>query len=73
RILLDWLSAFYFLLQGKGKQARAILKAHKEVYKTSKQFLAKRGACNSSINFTKNYSIVWRYFIKKKRKYSELE
>ncbi|MCF6353402.1 MAG: glycosyltransferase family 2 protein, partial [Cyclobacteriaceae bacterium] len=41
RILLDWLSAFYFLLQGKGKQARAILKAHKEVYKTSKQFLAK--------------------------------
>ncbi len=73
RILLDWLSAFYFLLQGKGKQAMAILKAHKEVYKTRKQFLAKRRDFQPSSKFTEDYSIVWQYFIKKKRKYSALE
>ncbi|MCF6361708.1 MAG: glycosyltransferase family 2 protein, partial [Cyclobacteriaceae bacterium] len=73
RILLDWLSAFYFLLQGKGKQARAILKAHKEVYKTSKQFLAKRNDILPPYDFTEGYSIVWQYFIKGNKKYNQLK
>lgn len=72
RVLLDWLSAFYFLSQGKWKQSKAILKAHKEVFKTKKKFLAKR---NSTINtnlVTEEYSVVWKYFIEGKKKFLEL-
>ncbi len=72
RILLDWLSAFYFLLQGKGKQIRAILKAHKEVYKTRKQFLAKRLEPLNHNLVTENFSVVWNYFLKGKKTFDEL-
>lgn len=72
RILLDWLSVFYYLLQGKWKLSIAILKAHLEVLKMRDHFRKKRTPKNIKNAFTKNYSIVWNYYIKGKKKYTEL-
>ncbi len=72
RVLLDWISIFYFLAQGKWQQSKAILKAHIEAFKNRKQFLAKRYSKINTAEFTTNYSIVWKYFIKSKKKYSQL-
>lgn len=72
RVLLDWLSVLYFLLQGKWKQSIAILKAHIKVFKNKKDFIAKRKAEINTINYTENFSIVWKYFIKGKKKYNQL-
>ncbi len=71
RVLLDWLSAFYFLLQGKGKQFMAVFKAHLKVLKTRKNFNAKRLINAASV--TENYSVVWNYFIKGKKTFAELK
>ena len=72
RILLDWLSAFYYLVQGKWKLSIAIFKAHIEVLKNGTRFGKKRDSKNKKNTFTKNYSIVWNYYLKGKKKYSEL-
>lgn len=72
RVLLDWLSIFFFLVQGKWKQPNAILKAHIKVFKNKKDFIAKRKAETNTINSTEDYSIVWKYFIKGKKKYNQL-
>ena len=72
RILLDWLSVCYFLAQGKWKQSKAILKAHSDVIKNRKFFLAKRKPKADVISYAKNYSIVWKYFIKKRKTYNDL-
>ena len=72
RVLLDWLSVLYFLIQGKWKQSKSILKAHQEVFRTKRKFLAKRKTTNNPNLVTENYSIVWKYFIERKRKFSEL-
>jgi len=72
RVLLDWLSVFYFLAQGKWQQSKVILKAHLDVLKNRKYFLAKRKPETSKTSFTKSYSIVWKYFIKRVKMYSDL-
>ena len=61
-----------FLLQGKWKQSKAVLRAHSHVLKNRKQFLAKRSHTIKQDRITENYSVVWQYYIAKKRKYSQL-
>ncbi len=72
RLLLDWISIFYFLLQGKGKHSVAIIKAQIEVVKNLKKNISKRKGRNTSKRITENYSVVWKYFITGKKKYSNL-
>lgn len=72
RVILDWLSVFYFMLQGKWKQSNAILKAHKEAFRNKKKFIEKRNSRNYTTSFTCNYSIVWKYFVRNRKKFSEL-
>jgi len=71
RFILDWLSFIYLLLQGKWKLSNAIFKAYLKFFKTKKQFIAKRDIENSRTGFMKNYSIIWNYFIKNKKKYNQ--
>ncbi|MCF6360125.1 MAG: glycosyltransferase family 2 protein [Cyclobacteriaceae bacterium] len=73
RVLLDWLSAFYFLLQGKGKQFIAVFKAHIKVLKSWRYVYAKRTMSASDKRVLERYSVVWQYFIKGKKTYAELE
>jgi len=73
RLLLDWLSAFYFLLQGKWKQFIAVFKAHIKVLKSWRSFYAKRTQNSSDKKIQEHYSIVWQYFINRKKTFDELE
>ncbi len=73
RVLLDWASAFYFLLQGKGTQFFAVFKAHIKVLRTYRSFYKKRFSNPSDKSILKPYSIVWKYFIKGKRTFDEVE
>ncbi len=70
RILLDWIAAFKFLLDGGPKHCFAVLKAHGKVLFTFFQTIKKRTGSNSSI--TKSYSIVFRYFVKKENRFVDL-
>ncbi len=72
RVLLDWLSAFYFLLQGKGKQFIAVFKAHIKVLKNWRYFYAKRPPSTSDKRILEPYSIVWQYFVNRKNKFNQL-
>lgn len=71
RVLLDWVSVLYNLLQGKWKVVRSIYKAHWEVFKTRSKFKAKRNDSEKP-DFRQNYSIVWKYFVKGKKMFSHL-
>jgi len=71
RYLIDWLSFIYLLLQGKWNHSNAIFKAYVKFFKTKKQFIAKRNSTIGRSGFTTNYSIIWYYFIKNKKKYNQ--
>ncbi len=72
RIVLDWLSAIYYLVQGKGSQSMAVWKAHIKVWRTKKAYKNKHLQPSNGTNYRKPYSIVWQYFIKKIKTYSAL-
>jgi GT2 family glycosyltransferase len=72
RVLLDWVSAVFFLLKGKWPLSKAIFKAHLEVYKSKAYFISKRKTSINPNQFTSNFSIVWKYYVKGKRKYNQL-
>lgn len=72
RILLDWLSAFYLMAKGNFNQSLAVPSAHISVLKTWKKFKAKRSKTITSNNTVKSYSIIWNYFIKGKKRFSQL-
>ena len=67
RVLLDWVSAFKFLLSGQTGDAEAIMKAHLEVFKHRKYWKQQRKLqpLKKDLNQLKgvyNGSIVWEYF-----------
>ena len=76
RIILDWIAAGKFLADGHAKDAGAVLRAHWHVwqmrhYLQKKQVLAQHSvAINESLIYQK--SIVWKYFIQRKRTYADL-
>ncbi len=75
RILMDWLFAFKSLLQGDAPSFLAIIKAHGSVIKWI--FTHKKSQRLPSIKLNKlqgvyKGSLVWDYFIKKKRVFSEI-
>lgn len=73
RLWLDLLSLIKFVLEGKFKNARAINKAHVYFFRYIFSHRSKKhdySQFNSS-GFYRS-SIVWKYFVEKKRKFSEL-
>lgn len=78
RMLLDGISAVLFLFKGSIKSFYAVLKAHMHFYKKLKIMRLKRQKLlqNRVVNVHKEMypkSIVYDYFVSKKRKFSELE
>jgi GT2 family glycosyltransferase len=71
RLVLDGFAGIQFLLQGKGKQCWAIVQAHFGFYGLFLKMWGKRGAQQQK-KYYKINSIVFRYFIVKQRKYSDL-
>ena len=77
RILLDWISALKFFADGQTGNAKAIFKAHGEVYKNRKYWKARRNSEPAKIPLHQlsgvyNGSVVWAYFIKGIKSYQDL-
>jgi len=72
RLVLDGLAAVQFLLQGKFAHVVAILKAHFSFYHLLPKFLKKRKTTASTLNYYRIKSIVWKYFVSKKRNFNNL-
>ncbi len=70
RILLDWIAAIKFLLDGGPKHSIAVFKAHGMAFIRLFKTLNKRSNAQKSI--TEPYSIVFRYFVKKENRFADL-
>jgi len=69
RLVLDGIAALRFLLHWQPLHAFSVLKAHFNFYAALPQLLKQRKGLNQLPNYFKHKSIVWLYFIKKKRQY----
>lgn len=72
RLCLDGLAGIQFILQGKFKHTWAIIEAHFGFYKRLPQYLKKRGNVQKH-QYYHSKSIVWSYFIMKRKKFTDLE
>jgi GT2 family glycosyltransferase len=77
RIILDWLSALVFLLQGKGKSVLSVFSAHRK-FVASLNRLKKKRKLNKLPDKelpeqVYRKSILFQYFVKKRRCFSELD
>ncbi len=74
RFWLDFISLLKFLFEGKLSQVRAINKAHVAFFKDFSRHYKKAVKDDSMFNSSGKYrgSIVWQYFGKKVRRFSEL-
>ncbi len=70
RLLLDGISALHLALSGKPSAILNILKAHFAFY--SLAFKKSKRVANAQVVKLAPFSIVWAFFVQKKRKFSEL-
>ena len=69
RLKLDGVAALRFLLQLKPKYFWAIMKSHVSFYKGLGQILYQRRMLPKQPDYYSTTSIVWSYFVKKRRKF----
>ncbi len=77
RFFFDYLAAFVFLLKGETANFKAVRKARNDFYEIRDQYNEKRSEnlrCQSVRHFPINYagSIVFSFYAKRKKKYSDL-
>lgn len=72
RLLLDGIAGIKFALEFRPIHTLAILKSHFSFYKNVSKMLSKRQRSSQKKNYFSTKSIVWRYFILGKKKYSDL-
>lgn len=73
RLLLDGIAGLKFLTEGKPKHLVAILQAHLSFYKQLPKLLEKRYEGKQSLSYSSLFSIIFSYFIKGIKKYSEIK
>lgn len=75
RILLDWLAAAQFIAKGQVKNATAVLKAHQHALlhlpRAARKKVQQTSRNEKNIPLYKGF-IIWQYYIKNKRFYSQL-
>lgn len=77
RVLLDWISAFKFLVSGQVADAKAIFKAHREVYRSriywrQRRLLQTHKKPISQLRGLYPGSLVWAYFAQGKKRFADL-
>ncbi len=72
RLVLDGFAALLFIIQGKPGHFLAILKAHFSFYGLLRKFKRKRKRWASDMPYYEIKSVVWKYFVAKKRNFNEL-
>ena len=77
RGLLDWVAMLVFLLKGELANARAVMQARKEFHRLLPEFEASRTECQlvavtGLIPEKVDYSILWKFHVENKKRYSVL-
>jgi hypothetical protein len=72
RLKLDGIAGVKFLIDFKPKHCLAILKAHFSFYANFFRFYRQRKTLTQHANYYHKTSIVWEYFIKKRKTFSRL-
>lgn len=72
RMILDGLAAFRFIVQGKFSHFFAILKAHISFYRYLGAFVKKRKKLSKKGKYYSIFSVVWQYFILKRKHFNQL-
>lgn len=73
RMLLDGIAALRFLIKGEFNHFAAIFKAHVIFYSMAPSFFKKRSVSAGKFRYSKVTSIVWQYFVKKRRTFPQLK
>ena len=73
RLILDGIAGLKFLLEFRPIHTFAILKAHFSFYKNFFRFLRKRKTLQKKMNYNIHTSIVWQYFIMRRKKFADLK
>ncbi len=73
RLVLDGVAGIKFLLEGRPKHTWAIVQAHGSFYKHWKKIRAKRKKMHIKRAYATVGSIVWQYYVLKKRRYVNLK
>ncbi|SEQ38241.1 hypothetical protein SAMN05421824_1498 [Hyunsoonleella jejuensis] len=72
RLMLDAIAGIKFLVELKPKHFIAIIKAHFSFYAHLPYLIVKRKAIGNKIKYYRKTSIVWQYFVNRKRFYKSL-
>ncbi len=72
RLILDGLAAVKFTFEGKFPHSIAIFKAHCGFYANLSRFVKKRKKLSASGKYYSIFSVVWQYFILKKKHFDQL-
>jgi GT2 family glycosyltransferase len=72
RLILDGISSLKFLKDGNVKDFFAVAKAHFGFYAMIPYLTKKRGGSYQAYRKLSNFSVVWRYFVKKQKTYTEI-
>tara|TARA_B100000787_G_scaffold30665_2_gene20556 strand:- start:14616 stop:15614 length:999 start_codon:yes stop_codon:yes gene_type:complete len=73
RLILDGVAGCKFLFEFRPIHTWAIIKAHFSVYKNFYKFLQKRKKLQKKYEYNLHTSIVWQYFILRRRKFKNLQ
>lgn len=73
RLLLDGIAGLKFLIELRPIHTFAILKAHLSFYRNFFKFLRKRKKLQKKVNYNIHTSIVWQYFIMRRKKFKDLK
>lgn len=72
RLVLDGIAGLKFLLELRPVHTLAILKAHLSFYGYFFKFLKKRKLENKKGTYNSHHSVVWQYFVLKRKKFKDL-
>ncbi len=72
RMILDGIAALRFIVQGKSSHFIAIFKAHIDFYANFYSFVKKRKKLSKKGKYYSLFSVVWQYFILKRRHFTQL-
>ncbi len=72
RMILDGLAGLKFLIEGRFSHFLSILKAHLSFYRNLNVFLKKRKKLSKSGKYYTFFSVVWQYFILKRKHFNKL-
>lgn len=73
RLILDGIAGIKFLVELRPIHTLAIIKAHFSVYKNFNRFLKKRKTLKKNYTYNLHTSVVWQYFILRRKKFNQLK